>query len=63
MQQVEQSYVKRVVGIVEPIVGRDNVRASITAEIDFAQSEATDELFKPNQGGAPAAVRSQQMSE
>jgi flagellar M-ring protein FliF len=63
VQQLEQSYVKRVVGIVEPIVGRDNVRATVTAEIDFAQSEATDELFKPNQGGAPAAVRSQQMSE
>jgi flagellar M-ring protein FliF len=63
VQQVEQSYVQRVVGIVEPIVGRDNVRATVTAEIDFAQSEATDELFKPNQGGAPAAVRSQQMSE
>ncbi|HEX6723304.1 MAG TPA: flagellar basal-body MS-ring/collar protein FliF, partial [Burkholderiaceae bacterium] len=63
VQQVEQSYVKRVIGIVEPIVGRDNVRATITAEIDFAQSEATDELFKPNQGNAPAAVRSQQMSE
>jgi flagellar M-ring protein FliF len=63
LQQVEQSYVKRVIGIIEPIVGRDNVRASINAEVDFAQSEATDELFKPNQGGAPAAVRSQQMSE
>ena len=63
VQQVEQSYVQRVVGIVEPIVGRDNVRATVTAEIDFAQSEATDELFKPNQGSAPAAVRSQQMSE
>ena len=63
VQQVEQSYVKRVIGIVEPIVGRDNVRATITAEIDFAQTEATDELFKPNQGNAPAAVRNQQMSE
>jgi len=63
VQQVEQSYVQRVVGIIEPIVGRDNVRATVTAEVDFAQSEATDELFKPNQGGAAAAVRSQQMSE
>jgi flagellar M-ring protein FliF len=63
LQQVEQSYVQRVVGIIEPIVGRDNVRATITAEVDFAQSEATDELFKPNQGSAPAAVRSQQVSE
>jgi len=63
VQQVEQSYVKRVIGIIEPIVGRDNVRATVAAEIDFAQSEATDELYKPNQGNAPATVRSLQNSE
>jgi len=64
VQQIEASYVKRVIEIIEPIVGRDNVRATVTAEVDFAQSEATDELFKPNQGrDAAAAVRSQQMSE
>ena len=64
VQQIEASYVKRVLDIIEPIVGRDNVRATITADVDFAQSEATDELFKPNQGrDASAAVRSQQLSE
>jgi len=64
VQQIEASYVKRVIDIIEPIVGRDNVRATVTADVDFAQSEATDELFKPNQGrDAAAAVRSQQLSE
>jgi len=63
VQQVESSYVRRVMDIIEPVLGRDNVRANVTAEIDFSQSEATDELFKPNQGNAPAAVRSQQSSE
>jgi flagellar M-ring protein FliF len=64
VQQIEANYVKRVIDIIEPIVGRDNVRATVAAEVDFAQSEATDELFKPNQGkDAAAAVRSQQMSE
>jgi flagellar M-ring protein FliF len=64
VQQVEANYVKRVIEIIEPIVGRDNVRATVVAEVDFAQSEATDELFKPNQGrDAAATVRSQQMSE
>lgn len=63
VQQIESSYQKRVIDIIEPIVGRDNVRATVTAEVDFAQSEATDETFKPNQGGAPASVRSQQISE
>jgi flagellar M-ring protein FliF len=63
VQQVEQSYHKRVIDILEPIVGRDNLRATIAAEIDFAQTESTAEEFKPNQGNAPAAVRSLQMSE
>ena len=64
VQQIEANYVKRVIEIIEPIVGRDNVRATVAAEVDFAQSEATDELFKPNQGrDAAATVRSQQLSE
>ncbi|HSW25481.1 MAG TPA: flagellar basal-body MS-ring/collar protein FliF, partial [Burkholderiaceae bacterium] len=64
VQQIEANYVKRVIEIIEPIVGRDNVRATVAAEVDFAQSEATDELFKPNQGrDAAATVRSQQQSE
>jgi flagellar M-ring protein FliF len=63
VQQVESSYHKRVVDILEPIVGRDNLRATIAAEIDFAQTESTSEQFKPNQGGESATVRSQQVSE
>jgi len=64
VQQIESNYIKRVLDIVEPIVGRDNVRATVAVEVDFAQSEATDELFKPNQGkDAAATVRSQQLSE
>jgi flagellar M-ring protein FliF len=63
VQQIEQSYHKRVIDILEPIVGRDNLRATIAAEIDFSQTESTAEEFKPNQGNAPAAVRSQQVSD
>ena len=61
--QVEASYVRRVVEILEPVVGRDNLRATVAADIDFAQIEATSESFKPNQGNEPAAVRSLQHSE
>jgi flagellar M-ring protein FliF len=63
VQQIEQSYHKRVIDILEPIVGRDNLRATIAAEIDFSQTESTAEEFKPNQGTAPAAVRSMQVSD
>jgi flagellar M-ring protein FliF len=64
VQQVESGYMKRVIEILEPVVGRDNLRATVTAEIDFSQSESTSELFGPNQGAqASAAVRSLQSTE
>jgi flagellar M-ring protein FliF len=61
--RVEALYTKRILDILEPIVGRDNLRAQVSAEMDFSQSESTTEEFKPNQGGVPAAVRSAQLSE
>lgn len=63
VQQVEGSYLRRVMDILEPVVGKGNVRATVTADIDFTQSESTSEQFRPNQGDAPATVRSQQSSE
>ncbi|MFN6994508.1 MAG: flagellar basal-body MS-ring/collar protein FliF [Aquincola tertiaricarbonis] len=64
IQQIEAIYLKRVTDILEPVVGRDNLRANVTAELDFSQSESTSEQFRPNQGpDAAAAVRSQQSLE
>ncbi len=63
LQEVEMRYVKRLIDLLEPVVGRDNLRASVTADIDFTQTEATAEAYKPNQGKDPAAVRSAQTSE
>ena len=64
VHQIESTYLKRVNELLEPLVGRDNLRATVTADIDFSQTESTAELFKPNQGpDAAAAVRSMQLSE
>ena len=64
VNQIEANYTRRVIELLEPIVGRDNLRASVTADVDFSRSEATSEEFKPNQGAqASVAVRSQQSSE
>ncbi|PLQ00725.1 flagellar basal-body MS-ring/collar protein FliF [Cupriavidus pauculus] len=63
VQQVEQSYVKRVESILAPILGKDNVHAQVTADIDFSSVEHTDESYKPNQDPTKAAIRSQQTSE
>ena len=63
VQQVEQNYVKRVESILTPILGKDNVHAQVTADVDFSSVEHTDESFKPNQDPTKAAIRSQQTSE
>lgn len=64
VNQIEASYTKRILDILEPVVGRDNLRAQVTADLDFSQTESTSEEFKPNQGpDAQATVRSMQSSE
>lgn len=61
LQQLEQSYIRRVIDLLEPIVGRNNVRAQVAADVDFAVIEQTAETFKPNVG--EASVRSSAMNE
>lgn len=63
LRQIEQDYVKRIESIVSPLVGASNVRAQVTADLDFAQSEQTAETYGPNQPPNEAAVRSQQTVE
>ena len=63
VRQIESSYLQRIRDILEPVVGKDNFRAQINADVDFNQTESTAEEYKPNQGQNPAAVRSMQSSE
>ena len=63
VQQLEQLYTKRILDILEPVVGRKNVKAQVTAEIDFSQTESTSESHRPNQTPDSSAVRSQQVVE
>ncbi len=64
VNQIESGYSKRILELLEPVVGQANLRASVTAEVDFARIEDTSEEFKPNQGaGTSATVRSQQTTE
>ena len=63
VQQLEQLYSRRILDILEPVVGRQNVKAQVTAELDFSQTESTSESHKPNQSPDSTAIRSQQVSE
>ena len=62
-QQIEQLYSRRILDILEPIVGRQNVKAQVTAELDFSQTESTTESHKPNQTPDSSTIRSQQVVE
>ncbi len=58
IREVERDYRQRIEDILTPILGRRNVRAQVTADIDFTQREETAETYRPNQDGNDAAVRS-----
>lgn len=63
VDEVESAYQRRIERILAPILGAENVRAQVAADIDFASREQTAERFTPNQSPNEAAVRSQQLSE
>jgi flagellar M-ring protein FliF len=62
--QLESNLARRIEALLEPIVGPGNLRSTVTADLDFSQSEQTSEAYAPNQGAsATQAVRSQQTNE
>jgi len=63
VSQIEAATIKRIEDILEPIVGRDNVRAQVTADVNFYNVEQMDETYKPNQSAEQAAIRSQSSTE
>lgn len=63
VQLLEAQYTRRILDILEPVVGRNNVKAQVTAEVDFSQTESTSEQHRPNLGPDASAVRSQQVVE
>ena len=59
LRETEARLLKRVKEILEPALGPDNLRATVTAELDFNQKESTTEAYGPNQANDRAAIRSQ----
>lgn len=62
ISEVENSYQRRIENILSPILGSDNVRAQVAAQIDFSRREETSERYGPNQAPNESAVRSRQLS-
>lgn len=63
-REIEAAHLRRILALLEPVVGRDNVRASVTADIDFSRVMQTAEAWRPNQGAdARIAIREQRTQE
>ncbi len=63
VEELQQSIARRIESIITPIVGQTNVRAEVSAEVDFSTSEQADEVYKPNQTPETTVIRSQHQSE
>jgi flagellar M-ring protein FliF len=59
VHRLENGFVERIEGLLAPMVGPGRVRATVTADVDFAEREQTEELYDP----ATTAVRSEQVAE
>ena len=57
-RKLEEGYQRRIIELLEPMVGPGRVRATVTADMDFTVTEETHENYDP----AKTAVRSEQTS-
>jgi flagellar M-ring protein FliF len=58
-RKLEESYQRRIIELLEPMVGAGRVRATVTADLDFTVTEETRENYDPQK----TAVRSEQTSK
>src|SRR6201996_33749 len=58
-RKLEESYQRRIIEMLEPMVGAGRVRATVTADLDFTVTEETRENYDPQK----TAVRSEQTSK
>ena len=63
VRDLERVLVQRVVAILEPVAGKEGVRAQVTAELDFDQRETTSESFGRNAAPEGQSIRSRQEIE
>jgi flagellar M-ring protein FliF len=57
-RKLEESYQRRIIELLEPMIGPGRVRATVTADMDFTVTEETRENYDPQK----TAVRSEQTS-
>lgn len=60
VHDMEDDYQRRVQAILTPVLGAGNVRAQVTAQVDFTTHEQTAEQYQPNSAPEKMSIRSRQ---
>ncbi|HTH52950.1 MAG TPA: flagellar basal-body MS-ring/collar protein FliF [Edaphobacter sp.] len=60
---VEQEMEAKLVAMLEPLAGHDNVRATVNVSYEQGSEERTDEIYDPNQSAALSLQKSEQVSQ
>lgn len=63
VRDIEGSIIKRIEDILKPMLGGENFKVQVAADIDFSQSEQTAESYRPNNTPETTAIRSRQTNE
>lgn len=61
-EEIEQELEAKLVAMLEPLAGRDNVRATVNVSYDQGSEERTDEVYDPTQTAPLSMQRSEQSS-
>ncbi|MDQ1362479.1 MAG: flagellar M-ring protein FliF, partial [Pseudomonadota bacterium] len=62
-RKLEEDYISRIEHLLEPMMGVGRVRATVNADMDFSETESTEELFNPARQQNQVVLRSEQSSE
>ncbi|SCC03804.1 flagellar M-ring protein FliF [Gilliamella bombicola] len=62
-ERIENSIRQRVEKIITPILGKNNVKVQVNADVDFSRQESTSETYDPNSDIANQTIRSKQQME
>ena len=62
-ERIENLIRERVEKIIIPILGQQNVKVQVNADIDFSRQESTSEIYDPNSDASNQTIRSKQQTE
>lgn len=63
VREIEDGIIKRIEEILKPVLGEENYKVQVSADIDFSQSEQTAESYRPNNTPESTSIRSKQNNE